>query len=126
MTGPRFVEEIQDFMAPKTQACLAELPLCEMASLTEIQALGMAAAEAAAGAVFAAWGEILVTAAKELGLGCPCCGRRRKCKTRRTSSQRPPCAPSSTKATGRTSSTPSWRTSKVTSRRHYRPGSNKR
>ena len=30
MTGPRFVEEIQDFMAPKTQAYLAELPLCEI------------------------------------------------------------------------------------------------
>jgi len=82
MTGPRLVEEIQDFMALKTQAYIAELPLCEMASLTEIQALGIAVAEAAARAVFAAWGEILVTAAKELGLDCPCCGRRRKCKTR--------------------------------------------
>ena len=53
-----------------------------MASLTEIQALGIFAAEAASRAVFAAWNAMLVAVAKELGLDCPCCGRRRKCKTR--------------------------------------------
>jgi len=82
MTGPQLVDEIQDFVTEKTQGCLAELPLCEMASLTEIQALGILAAEAASRAVFAAWNAMLSAVAKDLGLGCPCCGRRRKCKTR--------------------------------------------
>lgn len=69
-------------MAPKTQAYLVAQPLCEVASLTEVQALGIAAAEAAGRAVFSAWSAVLVAIAKELGLDCPCCGRRRKCKTR--------------------------------------------
>ncbi len=82
MTGPQLLDEILDFVNEKTRTYLAELPLCEMASLTESQALGTAAAEAAGRAVFAAWSEVLVVAAKELGLDCPCCGRHRKCKTR--------------------------------------------
>lgn len=82
MTGPRLVDKIQTFVTEETQVYLAELPLFEMASLTEIQALGIFAAEAASRAVFAAWNAMLVAVAKELGLGCPCCGRRRKCKTR--------------------------------------------
>jgi len=54
MTGSQLLNEILDFVNEKTQTYLAELPLCEMASLTESQALGTAAAEAAGRAVFAA------------------------------------------------------------------------
>ncbi len=78
MTGPQLLNEILDFVNEKTQTYLAELPLCEMATLTESQALGTAAAKAAGRADFAAWSELLVVAAKELGLDCPCCGRHRK------------------------------------------------
>ncbi|MEN8176512.1 MAG: hypothetical protein ABFS23_12160, partial [Pseudomonadota bacterium] len=69
-------------MTEKTQAYLANLPLCEMVSITEAQTLGSAAAEAASRAVFAAWNAILIAVAKDLGSDCPGCGHRRKCKTR--------------------------------------------
>ena len=51
MTGPRLVDKIQNFVTEEAQVYLAELPLFEMASLTEIQALGILAAEAASRAV---------------------------------------------------------------------------
>jgi DNA-directed RNA polymerase subunit RPC12/RpoP len=82
MTGPQLADDIQDIVTEMTKASLAELPLCEMASLTEVQALGVHVAEAAGRAVFAAWSEVLVAVAKQMGLSCPACGHRRKCKTR--------------------------------------------
>lgn len=82
MISTPLLEEIQTHVTEKTQAFLAEKPLHELASLTQTQALGLAMAEAASRAVFNAWSRVLVAVAKELGLRCPSCGRRRKCKTR--------------------------------------------
>lgn len=82
MTAPQLANEIQNFVNEQAQAYLAGQPLAELASLTEVQALGSAVAKAAGLAVFTAWTSVLVAVAKKLGLHCPGCGHRRKCKTR--------------------------------------------
>lgn len=82
MSGSQLADEIQHVVIEKAPAFFAGQPLCELASLTEVQQLALSAADAAVRAVFNAWSATLEQVAKELGLRCPGCGRRRKCKTR--------------------------------------------
>jgi hypothetical protein len=69
------------------RAWLGSRGLLEVASLTVIQEAMSRAGRAAAEAVVAAWRETLVKLARPLR-PCPCCGRDRKCKWRRSQPRR--------------------------------------
>lgn len=75
--------ELESVVNAKLRQHLAERPVVDLASLTWVQDLALAAIQATNNAVFDAWVTVLVVLVEQLGLlECPRCGQRRKLKLR--------------------------------------------
>jgi hypothetical protein len=76
------ISHLHDVVQHNLQQYLRERPAQQVLSLDWMQALARTVLTALAIALFDAWKDVLEHWAKQLGLFCPGCGKRRKCKMR--------------------------------------------
>ena len=82
MNEEQLTARLRQIVKEEVRTFLHQSELTELASSDWMEQRARNIAEALAEEMFEAWTDVLETAAKNLGLSCPGCGRARKCKRR--------------------------------------------
>jgi hypothetical protein len=82
MSEQQLIADLRGVVKDRFEAHLRTLPLGRLGSIDELEALVRRVLQALAEVQFGCWNDVLLRLVKEVALGCPSCGRKRKCKQR--------------------------------------------